>query len=126
MGRLLEAMKAAEKQTLDRIRLPLDYAKAALAIYQETKSTNHLRQAAFSFVHVGEFDTAVPLLKEFCQDMESQRSPGEAKRLHQIWGERIMELMRTDPKHAQAQLLEWEQQTIHNLKLEKFPNSPAV
>lgn len=125
MARLLLAMKVAEKETLDRIRSPLDYAKAALAIYQETKSSNHLRQAAFSFVYAGEFAAGIPLTEQYCQHMESWRAPDEAKRWHQILGETILGLLKTDPRQGQAQLFDWERQTIQNLKLEKFPNSPG-
>lgn len=120
--RMLVAMKRVESEILDKFKSPLDFGTVGPQLYG-WEGWNHLEKFAYSLIYADRFEEAVPMLVELIGRLERQRPElNGVKSQMQIRCETILNLKKADPARAKAQLLEWEQQTIKELKLEKYPN----
>jgi hypothetical protein len=125
IAELIQTLKVAEQDHLEKLRTPLEIGRAGPPLLVR-RAPNDLEIAAFSLIYAGEFKEALPLLEELCDGVERRlsraRKPGEEKEEYQLRKEKVRDLLRADPEAARAQLLEWEQRSIKVLKLEKYTN----
>jgi hypothetical protein len=123
MAGVKEAMLTQGLPRLSKIQSPLDFARVIPAL-EPQKTVNRTEAVAYSLIYSEQFAEAEPLLKELCDELDrltGNSTVGWAvekrRRNHELH-----RALRQDPQKAGALLLEWEQRTIKNLKLEKYPN----
>jgi hypothetical protein len=120
IDRLVNRMESKERELLDKLQTPADIARTGPQLCG-MHDPNRVRIYALSLVYAGEFGHALPMLEELCIRMTEMRGAHEKGPI-QVQCETILELLKRDPALAKAQLLEWEQQTIKNLRLERYVN----
>jgi hypothetical protein len=115
---LVSRLKAAKADILDKFETPLDVPTNGPAMFG-LNAWNHIEIYAYSFIYAEQFSQAVPLLNDL---LAKYRSVAEHGAEHITRTEMLLSFLLIDPARAKAQLQECENQSIKNLKLEKYPN----
>jgi len=118
---LKQAMRYQGLEWLRQIQRPLDLARVGPTLVSP-KSIEGKEVIAYSLIYTELFDEAESKMEELCTSirLSNSNAPWAIE-----WGHRsqtLLNLLKTAPHKAKEQLLEWEQQTIKNLKLEKLAN----
>jgi len=119
---LIGAMKSAKQELLDKFQTPSDIAELGPQTLN-VETWHALDLLGLAQVYAGRYEEATRTLENLHNRMELQRAAlkEEEKSEMHLRCETILNLLKTEPSRAKALLLEWEQQTIKNLKLDRFP-----
>ena len=120
--RVREALKTQGMARIGHIQSPLDFARMQPKLSGETFF--NLNQAvAYSLIYAGVFDEAELRMEALHQEWErlgSDLAPWAVVAKARDFN--LNEVLQNDPQAARALLLDWEQQSIKNLKLEGYVN----
>jgi hypothetical protein len=116
---LISALKTAKSKYIDPFQTPLDVAKNGPEVFG-AESWNRIELYAYSFIYAEEFGPALSMLDSLLRRIHEKLGFVEQKSFLQIRVERVLELLRHEPSAAKQQLVEWEQNSIRLLKLEKY------
>jgi hypothetical protein len=123
VDRLLKAMKSDGIALLERIRTPSDFATMSPTM-GSIDDPNTYERAVYSWIYAEQFERAMATMDDLCRRLRALARPDNTD-----WdveqrqrNEELREILRRDPQAAKARLQQFEQQTIQNFKLEKFPN----
>lgn len=120
-----DAMRTQGMERLGKVQSPLDLARMAPLL--NSPDSEAVKQAVdYSLIYTGQFEEAQVGMEEYMKPIEirdRRNPPTEPWDLERQRLERELSgLLKQNPEEARQLLLQWEQQTIKNLKLEKYPN----
>jgi hypothetical protein len=120
-ARLKDAMVTQGMPRLGKIQSPLDFARLYSSVDSE-KTVNRTEAIAYSLIYAGIYDEGLEQMRELCKYWESSNNPAPFAIEKRNRNKQLCNTLEQNPQEAKNLLIEWEKQTIKNLKLDGYPN----
>jgi hypothetical protein len=119
--RLKDAMVTQGMPRLGKIQSPLDFARTISSVKPQ-KTVNRTQAIAYSLIYAGVYDEGLQHLRELCKELESFNGSAPWDIEKRDRNKELCNTLEQNPQQAKELLVEWEKQSIKNLKLDGYPN----